>query len=830
MKFSENWLRTWINPPINRTQLADQLTLAGLEINAVTPVANRFSGVVIGQIQQIAPHPHADRLQVCEVRVDPTAPLVTIVCGASNVRAGLIVAAALPGAILPNGLHIQTRTLRGVISQGMLCAAQELDLQELALNNATTQGLLALDETWPIGTDLWQHLDLEDHCLALQITPNRGDCLSLQGIAREVAALTGSPMQLPAYPDTVPALSDTWPIQVTDTTACPRYLARIIRGLNPQAKTPYWMAERLRRSGLRSIHPIVDISNYVLLELGGPLHIFDLHRLSGKLAIRRAYAGESLVLLNEKTVSLETNTLIIADEQGPQALAGIMGGLASAVSENTTDILLESAFFTPIALAGRARQYGLMTDASYRFERGVDPAVCQQAMARASQLLLAICGGTAGPIIALEIYSQLPTPPKITLRKQRLTRLTGLDLPIATLENSLTRLGIEILSTTPAASSACEQPALLQNQDSARNRGQMTDEKRWEVQAPTWRFDLKAEVDLIEEITRLHGYDQIPIRLPHLSLQLSPKNPHREQHRQLRQYWVHQGYHEVINYSFTSNAQQIVLDPKASPILLANPLSAELAVLRTGLWPGLINNAIYNQHRQQSRLSLFEIGTVFLKQAQGIVLEQTCFSGIATGTALPEQWGVSAGDIDFFDLKNLVQNSLLSVDTDAHYHFEYNSHPTLHPGQSSQILRNDQPIGWLGALHPKLISTFALSGPVYLFECRLDSLSSNPKPKRFQAFSPFPTVRRDLAFWVADQLSLDHIMMVIRAAASKSLIDLKLFDVYQPTGQSQRSLAVGLVWQHPTRTLTESEVDHWQQQVIDALQSDCNIQLRDAKR
>jgi phenylalanyl-tRNA synthetase beta chain len=826
MKFSKNWLYEWVNSNLSSNQLAEQLSVAGLEVNEITPVSKRFSSVVVGKILQVNPHPHANKLQLCEVGIHPTGQTISIVCGANNVKPGLVVATALPGAILPDDIKIQTRTLRGIVSAGMLCSAKELGLDSPCSSVKTQQGvrqiskaetsqktnfrngsILELPSDFPIGTDLWEHLQLEDQCLALQITPNRGDCLSILGLAREVAALTAAPLNTPVFPPIIPSCTDTFLLSVQEPTACPRYIGRIIRNLNPLAQTPYWMAERLRRSGQSIIHPIVDVTNYVLLELGNPLHAFDLRKLQGSLTVRFAQADEKLQLLNKNAVLLQSNTLIIADAQGPQAIAGIMGGLASAVTPQTTDIFLESAHFTPAILAGRARQYSLMTEASYRFERGVDPNLCRQTIERATQLLLAICGGQAGPLTAIESRAHLPNLKPITLRKARLEALTGLSLPDTTIAAHLMRLGIITLPATQLRT----QPAV--------------ETKTWQVQPPSWRFDLTEEVDIIEEVLRVEGYHHIPIQQPKSPPNFDSGIGQPAALTRLRHHWMDQGYHEVINYNFTALSLQTTLNPNPQPIALANPLSAEYAVLRTSLWPGLILNAIHNQHRQQARLRLFEIGPIFLAKGE-TVSEQLQIGGLVYGSALPEQWGNSAQVNDFFDTKNVVENNLQILDKQTKYTFETREHPALYPVQNSCILKNDQLIGWIGALHPRILEQYKLQGPIFVFEWKIENAKRTLLP--FQALSRFPSVRRDLAFWAEKTFTFHRILTVIRKAAETTpLVDIKLFDVYQQKNNNQRSLAVGLIWHHHKRTLTDKEIEQWQAQITQALQRDCHIQLRD---
>lgn len=649
--------------------------------------------------------------------------------------------------------------------------------------------------------------------LDIQITPNRGDCLSILGIAREVAALNRLDFKWPLIPDITPNSIEVLPIQVATPAACPQYSGRIVRGLNPHAETPAWIKGRLQYSGLHCTHPFVDITHYVLLELGIPFHVFDLNKLSGHIIVREAQSGETLQLLNEKEIYLSSEMLIIADDSKPLALAGIMGGLESAVSLETTDIFIESAFFSPHAIAGRARQYGLNTDASYRFERGIDPKLCQKALERATQLLTRVCGMSVpnpiGPITTITHTQYLSAAQNILLRKARIISLSGIDLPSLTIETYLKRLGLMI---TP----------LLRQVNSQTTAKEMV----WQVQPPSWRSDIIEEVDLIEEVIRLHGFGQLPNTLPKLPAMLRPSVDNRSQLAQLRHYWACQGFSEVINYSLTSERQLKLLDLNHQPIPLVNPLSAELDVLRTSLWPGLINNALYNQNRQRLRLRFFEIGPVFFESSEEVI-EQLCIGGIATASAFPRQWGLPTRDLDFFDIKNTLQNSLSLMGQSENYSFSPSQHPALQPGQSCTILQKGQIMGWLGALHPQILAQYALVGPVYLFECLLANLQLPAKIKTFRPFSRFPSIRRDIAFWVSTDFSLEMILSVVTSSAGTAFVDCRLFDVYQTEDRAQRSLALELIWQHQDRTLTEQEIDQWQKALIHALKTQCDIQLRD---
>lgn len=795
MKISEQWLREWVNPRMTTTQLAEQLNLAGIEVASVSPIAGHFERVIVGQILEAKPHPNASRLQLCQVDIGAQAPLA-IVCGASNARVGIKVAVAQIGAVLPNGITIKEVKLRGALSQGMLCSSQELGL------STPSEGILELPEDAPLGHDLRAYLQLDDQSLDIHLTPNRGDCLSIQGLAREVAALTEHPLTKPAMPIPAITMTDLYPVKVESEGDCPCYLGRLIRGIDPQAVTPRWISERLFRSGLRTIHPVVDVTNYVLLELGQPLHAFDLARLHGMITVRRAQQGETLTLLDGKTVTLDVKTLVIADEKQVQALAGIMGGQFSAVQETTTDLFLESAFFSPAIIAGRARHYGLQTESAYRFERGVDPQLARQGLERATQLILAIAGGQAGPVVMKSCSTTPPPWPSILLRARRVEKLLGIVLTSTQIENYLQRLGM---------------PGQYLEQEVA-----------WQVTPPSWRFDLKQEVDLIEELARLHGYEQIPATQPTAQLSFSPLSVQRRARDVLQSLLAARDYQEVITYSFVEPSWQAHFVEQNKALTLVNPISSDLSVMRASLWPGLVHTACYNQKRQQTRIRFFEIGTCFQWHAGQI--QQVPHLGIlASGTVLPEQWGSTKQATDFFTLKADVSALFAQLGLLDSIQFVIGEHPALHPGQTAQILCNGKNIGYIGRLHPQHQTQFDLAEPLYLVEIILDDWLNIPLPQ-FQSFSKYPKVRRDLSFWLDKGIAAAAIMQQAKLVAGPWLQDLYLFDVYENKKQDtlQRSFALALLWQHAERTLTDTEVDESFAKIIHSLQQQFAIQLREA--
>lgn len=791
MKVSEHWLREWVNPPLISQELAEQLTLAGLEVAAITPVGGSFTQVIVGQIVAIEPHPNASRLQVCHVDIGAAMPL-TIVCGAKNPRVGLKVAVAQVGAQLANNVLIKEAALRGVMSQGMLCSSSELLLSESA------EGILELPHDAPIAKDLRDYLQLDDHCFDVHITPNRGDCLSVKGLARDIAAITASPFTSVLIDKTPVLISDKMPIQLEAPELCPHYCGRIIRGINPHALTPLWLAERLRRSGLRCIHPVVDISNYVMLELGQPLHAFDLAKLDTTICVRLAKTGEKLTLLDDKTVVLDNISLVIADKTQVHAIAGVMGGLHSAVSATTQDIFLESAFFTPAAIAGRARHYGLNSDAAYRFERGVDPAITEIALERATQLLLQIVGGKAGPIQQVKQPSE-PSP-AILFHLAHLKKCLGFSVPEKQIALLFQHLGIDFIPTK--------------------------EQDVWQVTAPTWRFDLALEVDLMEEVARITGYQKIPLAMPYASLKFLPQPDNQFPLSRIKKLLVDRGYHEAINYSFTAAKLQNLIDPQQS-LRLLNPLSHELSVMRTSLWPGLLNSLRYNQQRQCLSLRLFETGLCF--QYHDNELQQIDYlAGVASGDNLPEQWGITNTPLDFFTIKSDIEALFALTGQLTEIQFMPGSHPALHPGQSACLQQAGKVIGHVGALHPKLMAELDLIGPVYCFELLTTALT-NVTLAYFKRFSKFPLVRRDLAFWIDEKYPAQTILDKAKVEGGEWLNHCYVFDVYydKVSEKKKRSLALALYWQHPARTLVDTEVDALMQKLIATLQSSFAIQLRE---
>lgn len=780
MQFPESWLRNLVNPALDTAQLAHVMTMAGLEVEALTPAAPPFNNVVVAEILSAEKHPDADRLRVCQVDVGEASP-VTVVCGAPNAAAGLKVPCARPGAILP-GIKIRVAKVRGVESFGMLCSTRELGLEGVA------DGLMVLPEDAPVGEDFRSWLNLDDTLITLKLTPNRADCLSMQGLAREVGAITGADVRLPQVQIVDTRIQDTMPIQVSASDACPLYLGRVVRGIDAQAPTPRWMSERLERSGIRPVLAPVDVTNYVLLELGQPMHAFALSRLNKGIEVRMARAGEQLELLNGQTAELAPDMLVIADAGGPVALAGIMGGLPTSVERATVDVFLEAAFFAPTAIAGRARRLGLSTDSSHRFERGVDFGATRRAMERATELLLDICGGQAGPIT--EATAGLPQRQPITLRLARLQRVVGIELDADQVARDLAALG-----------------ARVERQDD-----------RFIVTPPSFRFDLAIEEDLIEEAVRLFGYDNIPAQPPAAPSRMLPQDETVLADDALRQMLVDLDYQEVITYSFVDPAWETTLDAGARPLPLANPIASQLSVMRTTLWSGLIETLRHNLNRQQERVRIFELGRVYVSPAE----QPMKLGGLAYGDVLPEQWGAPSRRVDFFDLKGDLER-LFGCQLDT----RRGAHPALHPGQCAEVWVDGRAIGWIGALHPRLVQTFDLSAAPMLFEFDSRVLGRRDLPHH-AGLSRYPQVQRDLALVLDAHTPAGELLAVLREAAPEHVQSIEVFDDYRGKGmkENQKSLAIRVVMQDTERTLTDLDVEDAVQKLVNVALRQCNASLR----
>jgi phenylalanyl-tRNA synthetase beta chain len=791
MKFSEQWLRGWVSPQVSRDELVARLSMAGLEVDSVTPAAGVFSGVIVGEVLSTEQHPDADKLRVCQV--SNGSDTFQVVCGAPNVRPGLKIPFAMIGAQLPGDFNIKKAKLRGVESNGMLCSQAELKVGE------GNDGLMELPADAPVGQDFRVYLELDDASIEVDLTPNRGDCLSVAGLAREVGALYDAVVTRPAVA-AVPAVHDeVRPVEVLAPSACPRYLGRIIRNVDLSRPTPLWMVERLRRSDVRSIDAAVDVTNYVMLELGQPLHAFDLAQINGGIRVRMAEEGEKLVLLDGQQVSLRADTLVIADHQRALAIAGVMGGEHSGVTATTRDIFLESAFFEQISVAGKARSYGLHTDASHRYERGVDWQLAREAMERATGLLLEITGGEAGPIIEAVSEKDLPSVAPVILRADRIEQMLGLKIDSVEVERLLTALDLKISSDVAG---------------------------QWRVEVPSHRFDITLEVDLIEELARLYGYNRLPVRYPQARLAPQAKAESQGDLPALRRLLVARGYQEAITYSFIDPKWFELFSPGVEPLLLANPISNDMAAMRASLWPGLVKALQHNLNRQQDRIRLFESGLRFVGQLDGLK-QEPMLAGVICGSRLPEGWAQGRDAVDFFDVKADVEAVLGFAGALDDFIFCAGQHPALHPGQTARIERDGREVGFIGALHPELLKTLGLDRPVFVFELILADVAKGRLPE-FHELSRFPEVRRDLALIADRDVASSAVLSVIRENAGEWLTDLTLFDVYQGKGidPHRKSLAVGLTWQHPSRTLTDDEVNATTQQILTSLEERLNATLR----
>ncbi|MFT5139201.1 MAG: phenylalanyl-tRNA synthetase beta chain [Rhodothermales bacterium] len=790
MRFSYQWLKQWVQLDLDAYELAEKLTASGLEVDQVLPVAAAFSEVYVAQITSCEPHPDADKLKVCQVDLGDGDPL-QVVCGAPNASVGLVIPFARIGAELGEGFKIKQAKLRGVDSYGMACSAKELGLSQ------DHSGLMALPVDAPLGMDFREYLKLDDYSLELELTPNRGDCLGIRGLARDVSASCQAKFTpLDIHPVSA-TQKDEFQVRLEDPQGCPRYAGRVIKGVNVDAPTPLWMVETLRRCGVRSISAVVDITNFVMLELGQPLHAFDLDTLQGSIVVRRGIKGEKLVLLDEKEIDVDENMLAICDETGPVALAGIMGGLASGVSETTKNVFLESAWFAPSNIAGKARSLGLHTDASHRFERGVDPAGQELALERMTGLLLEITGGEAGPVTLTESPEYLPAQNQVNLRLDRINRILGIVLEYGYVTGILESLGMQLVQG----------------------------DRKWSVQAPGSRFDIAIEEDLIEEVARIHGYDTLPATLPAGEIGINTISERQVPLTQMREAMCAAGYQEAINYSFVDSAllKTLMMDESALP--LANPISSDMDVLRTSLLPGLMSSLQRNTRRQQERVRLFETGVTFLQTE--ILQEREKISAVVCGSAQPEQWGIAAQPVDYYDLKKQVQNLLdLKGGTDS-CEFKEGQFGWLHPGISASVFIDQQPVGWIGAIHPAVLAKMDIKRQVLAFELDIERISKREVPCT-NNISRFPSVRRDLAFLVPDGVEYQQLKEVFSNIAGQLLKDLLIFDVY--SGQNveigYKSFAIGLILQDVSCTLTDEVVDSLTQKIIQSLESELNAQHR----
>ncbi|ELV8589499.1 TPA: phenylalanine--tRNA ligase subunit beta [Vibrio vulnificus] len=774
MKFSESWLREWVNPAVTTDELTHQITMAGLEVDDVLPVAGTFNGVKVGHVVECGQHPDADKLRVTKVDVGEE-ELLDIVCGAANCRQGLKVAVATVGAVLPGDFKIKKAKLRGQPSHGMLCSFTELGI------DVESDGIMELAIDAPIGMDFRDFLALNDVTVDVDLTSNRADCFSIRGMAREVGVLNRADVTEPSVAPVAPSIDDTVAIEVKAPAACPRYLGRVVKNVNVQAKTPLWMQEKLRRCGIRSIDPVVDITNFVLLEQGQPMHAFDLAKIDGGIVVRLAEQGEKITLLDGSEAELNADTLVVADHNKALAIAGIFGGEESGVTSETKDVLLECAFFAPDHIRGRARSYGLHTDSSMRFERGVDYALQVSAMERATALLVEICGGEVAPVVAVESEAELPKPNKVALRRTKLDNLLGHHIADSDVVEILERLGMTVETTAEG----------------------------WVAVAPTWRFDIAIEQDLVEEVGRIYGYDNIPNQNPAAALKMHDHQEANIPLKRVRDLLVDRGYHEAITYSFVEPEQQKLVVPGVDALILPNPISAEMSAMRLGLIQGLLNTVVHNQKRQQPRVRLFEYGLRFIPcdTAENGMRQEPMLAGVIAGTRSEEHWNIDTNTVDFFDLKGDVEVILELSANDKAYSFVAAKHPALHPGQSAAIVVDGKEIGVIGTVHPELERKFGLNGRTIVFEIEWSAINRKVIPEAV-ALSKFPANRRDIAVVVDEAVASGDIVNACLEVGGEFLKAAKLFDVYVGKGveEGKKSLAIALTLQSNERTLEDADI------------------------
>ena len=792
MKIVESWLREWVDPALDTEALGHRLTMAGHEVDEIVIEGAGLEGVLVAEVLAVEKHPNADRLSVCKVSAGGSETF-EIVCGAPNVAKGMKSPLATPGVTLPNGMKLRKSKIRGVTSNGMLCSAVELGLGD------ESDGIIALPKDAPAGVALTEYLQLPDAIIDLDLTPNRGDCFSVLGIARDVSALTGAPLKSSDVAPVAATIDDTHPVELVFPEGCPSFAGRVIRNIDPTAASPLWMAEHLRRAGLRTIHPVVDVTNYVMLELGQPLHAYDLALVNGAIRPRLARKGEKVTLLDEKEVELNEDTIVITDDTGPIGMAGIMGGLSTAVSAATADVFFEAAFWPQEFIAGRARSYGMHTDASLRFERGVDPRGQARAVERATELLLEIAGGDAGPLVLDTVAEYLPQPETIRLRRKRIGLLLGTEIEDTVVEDILRRLGLTVAAADDG----------------------------WEVTPPSHRFDIEIEVDLIEEIARVFGYDAIPEATAIAETPLETLTESRIDLEQVASTLIARDYQEIITYSFIDQESNRNLTGVDSKLVLSNPISSEMSVMRSSLWPGMLGAAASNASRQQDRIRLFEIGKSFhgtLEDHEEVVR----IGGAVLGTVFPEQWGSKGQLVDFFDIKGDVLAVLELAGDSSQVQFVAAEHPALQPGQTASIVRDGQLLGVVGKLHPRHAKFFELKRDVFLFELNAAVALASQTPRAVPV-SKFPSIRRDIAVVVDEEILAEDLVATVAASAPELVESVRIFDIYQGPGieAGLKSVALGLILQETSRTLTDDDADAAMAAAVRKLQDKFAAQLRD---
>jgi phenylalanyl-tRNA synthetase beta chain len=792
MKIAESWLREWVNPELDTDALGHQLTMLGHEVDDISVEGEGLDGVVVAEVIEVGKHPDADRLSICQVSTGSGKP-VEVVCGAPNVVKGMKSPFAKTGLTLPNGVTLKKVKIRGVTSNGMLCSAIELGLGD------ESDGIISLPTDAPVGSSLADYLDLPDAVFDIDLTPNRGDCFSVLGIARDVSALTGAELKTADFKDVDAGIDDSLPIELLEPAGCPVFAGRVIRGIDPNARSPLWMVERLRRVGLREIHPVVDVTNYVMMELGQPLHGYDLGLVKGAIRPRLAKSGEKVTLLDEKEVEVTKNTMVITDDSGVIGLAGIMGGLSTAVGDQTVDVFFEGAFWPQEYMAGRARSYGMHTDASMRFERGVDPTGQGRAVDRATQLLIEISGGKAGPLVVTTADEHIPKAKKIRLRRDRLSKLLGLTIDDNVVTDILNRLGLSAAFSDDA----------------------------WDVIAPLHRFDIAIEADLIEEVARIHGYDSIPETTAFADSPLATATESHIGLEKLATTLVARDYQEVITYSFVSAAADKLVSGADSILVLSNPISSEMSNMRSSLLPGMLEAMAGNVARQQERVRLFEIGKSFhgsLDEHQEVLR----IAAVALGPLQAEQWGSKAQPVDFFDIKSDAEAVLRLSGSDDSYEFQATTHPALQPGQAARIIRDGDDIGVVGKLHPSIAKAFNLKAGVFVFELDAGKALAAHAPEA-KAISKFPAIRRDISFFVDEKVTASDLVRAVESAAPDLIKSVRIFDVYEgpEIEAGLKSVAIGLILQETSRTLTDDDADAAQAAAVQKLRQEFAAELRD---
>jgi phenylalanyl-tRNA synthetase beta chain len=792
MKISESWLREWVSPDIGTEALGHQLTMLGHEVSNIKSEGGDIGDIVIAEVASISKHPDADKLKLCKVD-DGSGELINVVCGATNVVQGMKVPFARPGVRLPNGMKLRKAKIRGVVSYGMLCSTDEIGL------GSESDGIFSLPLEAKIGSKLIDFLSLPDAIFDLDLTPNRGDCFSVLGIARDISVLTDADLKGPSINTVDTSIEDVQPIDLIEPAGCPRFVGRVIRGIDAMAKSPVWMTERLRRSGFRAISPIVDITNYVMLELGQPLHAYDSGLLQGIVLPRMAKKGENVTLLDEKVIELNDDTMIIADDSGPIGIAGIMGGLKTAVTDKTTDVFLEAAFFSQDVMAGRARTYGMHTEASVRFERGVDPSGQVRAVERATELLIEIAGGAAGPISEKLAVEFLPTHSSIVLRRERIRSLLGVSIDDVEVGRILSRLNMKTVSTSDG----------------------------WIVSPPNHRFDISIEADLIEEVARIHGYDSIPETTSPSKITIQAVTESKVDLEKFATTLVARDYQEVVTYSFINADANKIFTAIDSDLVLSNPISSEMSAMRSSLWPGLVAVAASNSARQQERIRLFEISKSF----HGKISEHTeviRIAGLITGLSQPEQWGMKSEVVDFYDIKSDVEAMLSLTCRGDEVSFRASQHRALQPGQSADVFRGEKQIGVVGKLHPKIAKTYDFKHAIYLLEFDAKKILSTTVPSAV-SISKFPTIRRDIAVIVDDAISADELLKAVESCSPTLIKNIKIFDIYKGAGieAGRKSIAMGLILQETSRTLTDDDADELFSAIIKKLYDQFKAELRD---